>query len=172
MNQYSSLETLVDFFRSKYGADWDQYEATTLVIDSDVPVTQLLIDKVLLAQALKDDRDRFYDEVLFFLYSTSIINNTELDISTVPHLLSPELAYSVYIVSKLFPLDTGFSHDVKMYMTEVLKDEGFSEPVWPFTFLDKSDFSEGQTAKDTEDKARGIRTYIAYMNKLGEVSLD
>ena len=160
-----SLETLVKTLETWYPKVWPHVDVTTMVTShqDEIELSPLLLDKFILSQALAEDRERFYDEVLFFLYSTSIINNEGLDLSQVPFLTSLEIAYSIVEVGRVFPLKEGYSIDVQAYTEEVLHEDGYRSRPWPFGFLEDPRLQ----GKEEPDKAKAIRLYIEYMDKLG-----
>ena len=159
-----SLPNLKQYLDKTYGEDWLEYELETIVEDSDIKITELMADKVYLLQSLVQDSSVYYDDALGFIYSTEIINNNPIDPDLLPHLTSLEIAYSLHVMEKMFP--GRLSEDVKKVIAYFLREDGFSEPVKPFDFLDPSFFNEGQTKEDSLKKGIAIKQYILEMDKL------
>jgi len=80
-----------------------------------------------------------------------------------------ELAYAIEESKLLNVPQDAFEHpssDIVQTVTYFLRDEGYSEPIFPFTFVPASSLSPGQTPEDTEAKKRAIEVYISEMGGL------
>lgn len=147
------------------GKDWFNYEVETISLELGIVMDDLLKDKISVLKVFHLEPGLYYKDLMFFLYSTECINNTVADFDHVPHLTSLELALGIdqakKIQSGVFEPDSG----IPQYINYILTEEGFSEPVWPFTEIPGLTFTPGQTEEDTNNKALAIKAYVLQEGK-------
>lgn len=161
----SKLKLLFDKVFGKN--EWLDLEPETIIMSLDLPFSDLLHDKVYLLKILCSDAGIFYEDFAFALYAIEVINNRVADFSSIPSVTSLELAFAIVEV----PLVTGGVPDYSNLipaLSYILREEGYSKPVAPFSFIPESNLEAGQTDKDISDKEMAIKLYIHNMNKDGE----
>lgn len=146
--------------------EWPHFETETILLELGVEANDLLIDKINLIKVFRANDTLFYEDPMFFMYSCEIFNNNVADFDTLPHITSLEAALAIIDASRLLGLDTveeshRFSEGVRMIVREILVDDGYSFPVWPFDSVGIADLSEGATKEDMANKSRAIREYVA-----------
>lgn len=160
------LVSSVERYISKHlPEDWPNFETETIIMELGVPATDLLVDKINMIRVFKGDPNMFYEEPMFFLHACEVFNNQVTDFRTLPHITSLEAALAIVDAARLIGLteveaSPVFSDGVKMIVREILVEDGYSEPVWPFDSVGITNLSEGQTREDTANKARAIKEYI------------
>ncbi len=144
--------------------EWPSWEPETISLELGIIIPPLLLDKIKVLQILEVDSSKFYEDPLFFLYSTEVINNEVADFNSMPVPTSLELAYAIYEVSRMYK--GVFSSGVKKTISYILNEEGYSEPINLFgNIIDDSELSDGQTKEDTLNKNKAIDLYISGMSK-------
>lgn len=148
------------------GDDWKDFEPEFLLLELAEQVGESLpletIKKTLLLKALEDDPERFYEDPLFLLHAVEILNNTShTNPADVPVVTSLELAYAVNLVGSMYPHEE--TSELKGVCEYVLKEEGFTNAPYPFTFVDDSRLPETESKTDEAKKARAIRAYLRLM---------
>lgn len=142
---------------------WAEYDLETISLELGIVMDELLRDKITLLQILEQDHELFYNDVLFFLHASEVINNKIADFEALPFPSSLEIAYAIFKIGKLYPDE--FAYSVKKAITYILKDEGYSKPVGIFKNIAFTDELEaGQEKSDSSDKARAIEEYIKGMD--------
>ena len=109
---------------------WGQWELETFSIELGSVLDELLRDKITVLQVLEANNKLFYDNPLFFLHASEVINNKVADFEALPYPTSLELAYAIYEIHKIYPGE--FEYPVKKVITYALKNEGYSKPVGLF----------------------------------------
>ncbi len=105
----------------------------------------------------------------FFLHAVDVMNNKVADFERLPMPTSLELAYAIEESKSLDVHKTEFTKansDIVQTVAYLLREEGYSEPVYPFTFVPQSMLQPGQTPEDTEAKKTAIAHYIKEMGGL------
>ncbi|HET8686724.1 MAG TPA: hypothetical protein VFM18_08675 [Methanosarcina sp.] len=150
------------------GESWLAYEPETIALQTGVRFSNLLFDKVEVIRVLLTEPD-VLDNASFILHATDVVNNVEADFEYVPLPTSLELAYYIKAVQDLLKeagrpyTSTSALRTVAWYL---LTEEGYSEPVPPFTFVDADSLKKGQTPGDTKAKKEAIEKYLAHMETL------
>lgn len=144
---------------------WENFETETILMELGVPATDLLVDKINLIRVFKAEPTMFYEEPLFFLHACEVFNNQVTDFYTLPHITSLEAALAIVDAARLLGCSEveqspAFGEGVKLVVREILVEDGYSKPVWPFDSVGITDLSEGQTDADTAAKERAIKEYI------------
>lgn len=146
-----------------FGEDsWKDLEPETISIQMGAVFSPLMMDKIRVLQVLDAEKELFYNDVLFFLYSTEVINNEPADFEVTPVPTSLEMAFAIAEIMEIYPGD--FANSVKQVITYMLNEEGYSVPVGIFASLvDPLALSPGQTQEDTRDKELAIKLYLQGM---------
>jgi hypothetical protein len=144
---------------------WQNFETETILMELGVPHSDLLVDKINLIRVFKAEPTMFYEEPLFFLHACEVFNGHVTDFHTLPHITSLEAALAIVDAARMLGCSEveqspAFSDNVKLIVREILVEDGYSVPVWPFDSVGITDLSEGQTEADTAAKARAIKEYI------------
>ncbi len=146
------------------GENWVDFETETLVIALGKPNTQLLNDQINLLRVVALHPTLFYEDVLFFIYATEVINGTPIHSEVFPHINSLEMAAAIFDMARTLGTQLHecppFSKDLQIFITAMLKNEGYSEAVPPFDVVGITGLIPGQTQQDTLDKKKAIETYV------------
>lgn len=148
---------------------WATWEVETISLELKLVLDELTRDKICLLQALELNPKLFFEDVSFFLHATDTINNRVADFDTLPMPNSLELAYAIEESKQLnVPRESlsNPSSDIVQAVTYLLKQEGYSEPIPPFSFVPATALQPGQTPEDTENKKKAIEAYISAMGGL------
>lgn len=154
-----------------FGKDaWEGYEVETIGLEFNMVLDELSMDKISVLQMLNSDQSIYFNDVLFFLHSTNVINNNIADFDTFPMPTSLEIAYAYDEIKKLGKDKQEFGSGVHRTILYILTNEGYSEPVAPFEEMDIKceELAKGQTEQDTANKADAIQRYIRGMNELNQ----
>lgn len=146
--------------------EWVSLEIETISMVLGLVLDGLTRDKIQLLQVYEVHPDKFFDDPVFMLYATDVINNIEADFEYVPTPTSLELAYAIEETKKVLAAnDQYFSFDYNIIesVAYLLRQEGYSEPIEPFDFIPKTKLEEGQLPEDTENKRKAIKKYLKYM---------
>lgn len=169
LNPHISLSNLTILLNQKFGkGKWASLEPETILLDLE-EFDPLLMDKIRVVQLLS----LRFSEVLalpeFILWLTSVANNEPANFEHVDAPTSLELAWMIKQVQWISVINsTSFEPSDAMIavVSYFLKEDGFSEKVAPFDFLDNSYFTAGQTPEDTTLKQKAIAGYITKMKEL------
>lgn len=148
---------------------WEDLEIETISITLGMELDSLSQDKISVLQILVKQPELFFEDATFTLYATDVINNIEADFEYVPAPTSLELAYAIVQVRKILAEDSVYVsiEDTTFPATigYMLRQEGYSVPVYPFEFVPATMLEAGQTAEDTADKSKAIKRYIKEMGE-------
>lgn len=148
---------------------WASWELETISFELKLVLDEITRDKICLLQAIEQDPSLFYGDMAFFLHATDVINNKVADFERLPMPTSLELAYAIEESKSLNILKDSFSNpssDIVDTLVYLLREEGYSEPLYPFTFIPVERLVQGQTPEDTEAKKIAIINYIKEMGGL------
>jgi len=149
---------------------WIGWELETISSELKVVFNELTLDKISLLQVLAQDSTLPYTDMSFFLHATDVINNKAADFDSLPMPTSLELAYAIeeFKVLKMFdmPLVIDSNSDIVDVVSYLLREEGYSEPIYPFGFIPVSKLVSGQLPIDIEAKKMAIDLYIKNMKDL------
>jgi hypothetical protein len=148
---------------------WQHFEPETISLELKLVLDDLLLDKIQVLKILEQAPHLFFDDPTFLLYATDVINNTPANFSSVPSPVSLELAFAISEVKKILAANgqvPEFTPEFVKTIVWMLRQEGYSKPIYPFDFIPESDLERGQTAADTEAKEKAIKTYIDHMESL------
>lgn len=164
------LVKLKVLFDQKMGAGkWLRFEPETILMELGAEATPLLMDKTCLLHIIEMTPSLPYVDPSLFLYAAEVINNTAADFEMVPHITMLEAAYAVHSLDKIL-LASNVTPEYPEALIKtcgyILRNDGCSEPIAPFTFVPKSELEKGQTESDTLDKKKAISMYIAHMDSL------
>ena len=104
----------------------------------------------------------------FFLHFTETANNNLLETDLVPMPNSLEMAWAVYqlqLIGTLLGTQFEASESLGQTIGYLLREEGYSKRLDPFTFVPEGVLAEGQSDQDTALKAKAITEYILFMRK-------
>lgn len=163
----SHIKTTLDRIFGK--GQWATWELETLSFELKLVFDELTRDKIVLLQAIELDPTLFYEDMTFFLHAVDVMNNKVADFERLPMPMSLELAYAIEESKSLNVTKDSFSKansDIVQTVAYLLREEGYSEPLYPFTFVPKDMLVQGQTPGDTEDKKMAIAEYIKGMGGL------
>lgn len=156
------LPTLRNLFRGKYGEEWYDLEDETISLDIGLRLTPLLIDKINLLRILELAPEMAYDNLVFLLHAADVFSNIATDFDTFPMPNSLQLAWAAKELRNL--VDGEFSDDIKIGVTSILLNEGYSSapgPLLEICFPDK--LVPGQEIEDRQAKEEAVRKYIEHM---------
>lgn len=144
---------------------WANFETETIFMELGVPYNDLLADKINLLRVFEAEPTMFYEEPLFFLHACEVFNGNVTDFHTLPHVTSLEAALAIVDASRILQCvnveqSPPFNFAVRTVIKEILIEDGYSEPVWPFDCVGITGLSQGQTDEDTANKERAIQEYI------------
>lgn len=148
---------------------WATWELETISFELKLVLDELTRDKISLLQAIELDPSLFYGDMTFFLHAVDVMNNKVADFERLPMPTSLELAYAIEESKALVVNKESFSKsdsDIVETVAYLLREEGYSEPVYPFQFVPASMLQAGQTPDDTEAKKTAIAEYIKGMGGL------
>jgi hypothetical protein len=159
------LQKLLD---KSIGKDWVDLEPETILLELEFP-DYLVAEKLYILKTLNLGLNEAISIPEVLVWTTSVCNNENVDfeIFNLPNCL--ELAWTISQVKELGDLisqkfqPTGQLKEVIGYM---LREEGFSKPVYPFDFVPEELLVEGQLDIDTKNKELAIKAYIKYMETL------
>jgi hypothetical protein len=159
-------QTLDSIFGKGQWADW---ELETISFELKLVFDELTQDKISVLQCIELEPELFYGDMSFFLHATDVINNKVADFERLPMPTSLELAYAIE-ESKLLDIPkesfSKVNSDIIDTVAYLLREEGYSEAVYPFTFVPSSKLAPGQTPEDTDAKRKAIEIYITEMGGL------
>lgn len=148
---------------------WAGWELETISFELKLVLDELTRDKIALLQAIELDPKLFYEDMSFFLHATDVMNNKVADFERLPMPTSLELAYAIEESKSLDVPKDSFANpnsDIVQTVAYLLREEGYSEPLYPFTFVPLTMLQPGQTPDDTEAKKMAIAEYIKGMGGL------
>lgn len=153
---------------NKFGVNtWKDYEVETIIIELGLPLTDVLYDKISILKVIEHHPSLFFEDFLFMVHATSVLNNTPSDFKIFPHVVSLELAFAITEMSKVLNVNIyhlpEFGPSTTAYIREVLINEGYSEVLPPFDIVGLGALPKGQTKQDTGDKEKAITEYLKAM---------
>lgn len=156
---------------NKIGKDsWKNLETETLILELELPFSNLLFDKLSVLKVIEHNPVIFFDDVMFSIYSTSVMNNIVADFEFLPHITSLELAFAIIEMAAILGVELHhlpeFGTGTTAYIREMLINEGYSEVLPPFDVVGIGALPKGQTNKDIADKDTAIKIYIKTMYNL------
>ena len=114
----------------------NHFEAETLLLVTELPFSSLLLDKLNVVKVIENDPSLFFEDPMFMIYATAVINNELANFEYLPHITSLELAFSLVEIARVLGVETyelpEFSLANKEYIRHILIEEGYSEVVPPF----------------------------------------
>lgn len=159
------ISTLKKSLDNKLGINsWKEYETETLLLELDLPFSNLLYDKLSILKVIEHRPTLFFEDVVFLINATAGMNNEEVSFHYLPHLTSLELAFAIIEISKILEVELHtlpeFASGPVQYIRNVLMNEGYSEVLPPFDIVGIGALPEGQTTQDTSDKLTALTQYI------------
>jgi hypothetical protein len=144
---------------------WENFETETILMELGVMHSDLLVDKINLIRVFEAEPLMFYEDPMFFYHACEVFNGNVTDFYTLPHITSLEAALAIVDASRLLGCEVveqspAFSLGVRLAIREILVEDGYSAPVWPFDVVGITNLSEGATNEDMANKSRAIKEYI------------
>jgi hypothetical protein len=148
--------------------EWANLEIETISLTLGIYLDELTRDKISVLQIVETQPELFFDDASFTLYATDVINNIEADFEFVPTPTTLELAFAISEIRKIL-VENGVYIAVEnsglvTTAAYILRNEGYSEPIYPFDFIPADKLEAGQTSEDTENKKKAIKRYIKEMS--------
>lgn len=148
--------------------NWEELETETILLELGLPYTDLIADKINLIKVFKVQPSLFYEDPLFFLHASEVFNGNVTDFYTLPHITSLEAALAIVDAARLQDLDSveaspKFEFGVRELIREILIDDGYSKPIWPFDIVGIVGLSQGATPEDMDNKNKAIKQYLEAM---------
>jgi hypothetical protein len=156
------LPTLLKILTSKYGEEWVDLEPETISLDMELALSPLLLDKINVLRILVLEPEMFYQDLLFFLHATDVFNNIPADFETFPLPNSLQIAWAAVEIHNV--VDGEFDDEVRIGVTKLLNEEGYSEApiaLQEVCFPDR--LVQGQEIEDRTAKAEAVAKYIEHM---------
>lgn len=160
----TQIESTLDRIFGK--GEWENLEIETISLSFGIWLDELTRDKIHLLQILNKRPELFFEDPMFMLYATEVINNNPADFEFVPALTSLELAFAIQEIRKILVQNDEFvvyGPTIINTIAYLLRQEGYSEPIEPFDFVPKELLEAGQTSEDTENKRKAIKKYLKEM---------
>ena len=166
---HASPATIYSNLNRLFGSEeWLSYEPETISLHLGVKLDDLTLDKVEVIRTLLVDPD-VQNDATFILHATDAINNQVADFDHMPVPTSLELAYYIHAVRELMTAagrEFKLTPALKSVAWYILTEEGYSEPVAPFDFVEAESLVKGQNAADTAAKKQAIEQYVEHMKDL------
>lgn len=154
------ISKVIDFVRKAGIETWEDLEVETLLLELKIVASDVAVDKLGLAKVFQARPELFYEEVIFFLHATDVMNNHVADFSIIPMPTSLEIAFSIFDARKVNGSSYEFSAGVKKVVQHILTEEGYHSSINPFPVVD---LVAGTEASDMKDKETAIKMYILSM---------
>lgn len=151
------------------GESWWEYEHETLALELQFNLTTLLDGKLWILKICNSHPEVIQEDPTFLIYAAETLNNHVTGFDRIPYVNSLELAFAIDQLSRVLikrGTFTGFTEGMQKAVSYFLREEGYSEPVSVFGFIDPNLLSSGQTPQDTADKQKAISEYIQHMESL------
>lgn len=158
-----TLKEIDSYLTSHFGEEWKGYELETLSLELGKVFSPIARDKISIIKVLRVHPNIFFDNLLFFLHATNVINGNEADFNFIPWVGSLEVALAIREVESLVGAHD-FKEEVIKVINKVLNDEGYSVAPPPFDTLKGLVLAPGQTAEDIKNKATAINLYLKAWN--------
>ena len=144
---------------------WEHFETESIILELNVPPSELLFEKINVIKALMIKPELFYEDVLFFLHACEVFNGQVTDFNTVPSITSLEAALAIVDMATFDGVNVEqsrpFGKGVRLAVTEILKDDGYSHTVWPFDVVGVTGLTAGAETSDMAKKEQAIKDYIS-----------
>lgn len=160
---YKNLNRLFD------GENWVDYEPETISLHLGVKLDDLTLDKIEVLRNIVTD-ESVLNDATFVLHAVDSVNGIVANFDHLPQPTSLELGYFIASLQDLFKARSQSfvpTHAIKHITWYILNEEGYSEPVPPFVYLDEDlPLAKGQTAVDTNAKKEAVQKYIDHMRNV------
>ena len=162
------LSILKKSLDNKLGKDtWKDFEEETLLIETGLEYSDILMDKLNALKVIENKPDLFFEDAVFLIYATAVMNNDVANFSHLPHITSLEVAFAINEMARIWNTDLHllpeFGLSAKYFIRDLLINEGYSEVLPPFDIVGLGELPKGQTEQDTLDKKKAIEDYIHAM---------
>lgn len=165
----ASLPAIKRMLDARFGiGEWKDYELETISLDLDIVLDELLRDKICVLQIQEEAPITFWENPLFFVYASDVINNKVADFETFVLPTSLELGYAIHVMHEMCPIEP--SYNVKAVIKYVLQEEGYTSPVAPLDFKGITlTNSEEAKKEDMTMKETAMQLYIKGMDQNGGI---
>src|SRR5262249_27628787 len=130
----SFVSTLAVVLADKYGTEYlkwtDEGIARQVRDDFNIALTQLAVDKIMAGVAVITT-DFFYQDLARFLKLASIFAGNLISVEHVTIVDAAECTWAITEAMILHPpedLENAFSTEIRAYLGQLMKDEGFIRP--------------------------------------------
>lgn len=136
------------------GPDWLDIDPTLLcseILHERAQDHRVLVDAVCITQTLSQTPELFFNDASFFVHACTALGTEEgTDFDILPQPNSVEMAVGITEVCDLTGCTTDdFSGALKEVILKLLKEDGYSYPVWPFnSMFNASDFEVNPATKE------------------------
>jgi hypothetical protein len=148
--------------------DWPSYDPVTIMIELG-ETEPLLIEKINVLQICMYGINKVLAYPEFLLWMTSVVNNEPAEFETITIPTSLELAWTIEQAKRIATLSDQTwepTDELKATLEYFLNEDGFSQPLAPFEFIEPKLLKPGQTEEDTKLKEIGLKAYIDHMTGL------
>lgn len=163
----SELQTHFDtLFGKKTWVKWEPETILFEVANTKTDVSPLLKEKILVLQVLNENLNDIVSLPEFFIWLTEVTNNESANFEHVIPPSSLEMAWTLVELKKIgIALGKAFTPSPELIdiVAYFLKEEGYSEPLYPFDFIPITKLVSGQTESDTINKKIAIGRYLDFM---------
>lgn len=145
--------------------DWPRYDPVTIMIELG-ETDPLLLEKINVLQICMYGINQVLAYPEFLMWMTSVANNEPAEFETLSMPTSLELAWTIEQAKRIAIIsDQEWSpkEELETTLEYFLNEDGFSEPLAPFDFIQPKLLKPGQTEEDTKLKAVGLKAYIDHM---------
>ena len=144
---------------------WEIYETETILMVTKSEYTPILAEKINLTKVLMIKPELFYTDAIFFLHACEVFNNQLTDFTTLPSITSLEAAFAIVDMARFQGItpeqSDKYELGVQLAIKDILIEDGYSEPVWPFTVVGITGLTAGATTEDMNNKELAIKEYIS-----------
>lgn len=148
--------------------DWPSYDPVTVMIELG-ETDPLLIEKINILQICMYGINQVLAYPEFLLWMTSVANNEPAEFETINMPTSLELAWTIEQAKRIAVISDQKwqpKEELKTTIKYFLNEDGFSQPIAPFDFIEPKLLKPGQTEEDTKLKEIGLKAYIDHMTGL------
>lgn len=157
---------------------WVNWEPETILFEAkkneEDDVDPILREKVLVLQILNANLNGMLSYPEFLFRYVSVANNefADFDYLNIPNSL--ELGWAIeeaYKLGSLIGEPFEITEEMKEIFSYVLREEGYSIPVGPFSSIPPESLVFGQTEEDTKMKILALAAYSKHMSDISSDSI-
>lgn len=147
--------------------EWPSFDPVTIMLELG-ETEPLLIEKIYVLQICMAGINDVMARPEFLLMMSSVANNEPADFETIHMPSSLELAWTIEQAKRIATLSHQVwapKEELKKTIEYFLNEDGFSQALAPFDFIEPKLLKPGQTDADTKLKELGIKAYLEYMTR-------